>query len=161
MRHLLTLVITTLCAYPALAGNLGVADQIMIGVDAKNPSYNKLSFKVHPGPYSGRGTDTSIASFSDGRFTIRTDERTIDRLRSTGRIDSDYKLNEDGILPSQVISFDYHMQSPLVVFTLFYRDNLGKPRLATWNFLWAENEVKAFKTVFLKWMAGELDSLQQ
>ena len=114
--------------YPSNAGNLGVADQVMIGVDAKNPDYSKKSFKVHPGPSTGMGTDTALAEFKDGFFTIKTDPVTIQKLKDKGRIDPDAQIDESGIRPEQVISFDYHMQAPNVVYTLLYRDTQGKPQ---------------------------------
>ena len=52
---------------PAQAGNLGAADEVMFGVDAKTPDYSQTSFKVHVGHMAGRGTDRSVASFSDGQ----------------------------------------------------------------------------------------------
>ena len=140
--------------YPSNAGNLGVADQVMIGVDAKNPDYSKKSFKVHPGPSTGRGTDTALAEFKDGLFTIKTDPVTIQNLKDKGRIDPDAQIDESGIRPEQVISFDYHMQAPNVVYTLLYRDTQGKPQLATWSFLWSEDNVKSFKHAFLEWYSA-------
>jgi hypothetical protein len=140
--------------YPSNAGNLGVADQVMIGVDAKNPDYSKKSFKVHPGPRTGMGTDTALAEFKDGFFTIKTDPVTIQKLKDKGRIDQDAQIDESGIRPEQVISFDYHMQAPNVVYTLLYRDTQGKPQLATWSFLWSEDNVKSFKHAFLEWYSA-------
>jgi hypothetical protein len=142
--------------YPSKAGNLGVADQVMIGVDSKNPNYSKKSFKVHPGPRTGMGTDTALAEFKDGLFTIKTDPATIQNLKDKGRIDPNTQVDESGIRPEQVISFSYHIQSPNIVYTLLYRDTQGKPQLATWGFLWSEDDVKSFKHVFLEWYSASM-----
>ena len=147
------LVLLPLLLAPAQAGNLGAADEVMFGVDAKTPDYSQTSFKVHVGHMAGRGTDRSVASFSDGQFRIVTDPEWVNKLRKKGRIDPDAELDESGITPSQVISFDYHLQSPNVVYSLLYRDSEGRVQLATWNFLWAESKVKAFKRAFLDWMS--------
>ncbi len=136
---------------PLQAGNLGVADEVMIGVDAKSPDYSKNSFNVHPGPRTGMGTDTSLAEFKGGLFIIKTDPETIRKLKEKGRIDPNAQIDESGIRPEQVISFDYHMQAPNVVYSLLYRDSQGKPQLATWSFLWSEDEAKSFKHAFLEW----------
>ena len=138
---------------PAQAGNLGAADEVMFGVDAKTPDYSQTSFKVHVGHMAGRGTDRSVASFSDGQFRIVTDPEWVNKRRKKGRIDPDAELDESGITPSQVISFDYHLQAPNVIYSLLYRDSEGRVQLATWNFLWAESKVKAFKSAFLDWMS--------
>lgn len=143
-----------LAAAPVNAGNLGAADQVMFGVDAKNPDYTQTSFNVHVGHMAGMGTDKSVASFSEGRFRIVTQPSWSDKLRAKGRIDKDAVLDETGITPSQVISFDYHVQAPNIVYTLLYRDSSGKVQLASWNFLWAEDQVKAFKHAFLSWMSS-------
>ena len=62
------------------------------------------------------------------------------------------KMDESGISSSQVISFDYHVQSPNIVYSLLYRDSDGDIQLASWSFLWAEDKAKAFKKAFLDWM---------
>ena len=139
---------------PAHAGNLGAADQVMFGVDAKTPDYTKTSFKVHVGHMAGRGTDKSVASFSEGRFRIVTEPKWVEKLRKKGRIDPDVDLDESGITPDQVISFDYHVQAPNIVYSLLYKDSDGQVQLASWNFLWAEDQVKAFKHAFLNWLSS-------
>lgn len=154
MKRLL-IALPLLLGAPLQAGNLGAADQVMFGVDAKSPDYSQASFKVHVGHMAGRGTDKSVASFSGNRFTIVTDPRWIKKLQKKGRIDSDIDLDETGITPDQVISFDYHVQSPNIVYSLLYKDSKGQIQLATWNFLWAESQVKAFKQAFLSWMSRE------
>ena len=39
-------------------------------------------------------------------------------------------------------------------YSLLYRDSDGQVQLASWNFLWAEEQVKAFKKAFLNWMSS-------
>lgn len=154
MKRLMIAGALVIAAAPLKAGNLGAADQLLFGVDAKNPDYSQTSFKVHVGHMAGRGTDKSVASFSEGRFRIVTDPKWTESLRKKGRIDRDIELDESGITPNQVISFDYHVQAPNIVYSLLYRDSAGKVQLASWNFLWAEDQVKAFKQAFLNWMSS-------
>ena len=54
------LVLLPLLLATAQAGNLGAADEVMFGVDAKTPDYSQTSFKVHVGHMAGRGTDKSM-----------------------------------------------------------------------------------------------------
>lgn len=75
------------------------------------------------------------------------------KLRKKVRIDPDAELDESGIMHGQVISSDYHVQAPNIIYALLYRDSEGKVQLATWNFLWAEEKSKAFKKAFLNWMS--------
>ena len=86
-------------------------------------------------------------------FRIVTDPEWVNKLRKKGRIDSDVELDESGITPSQVISFEYHLQAPNIIYSLLYRDSVGQFQLATWNFLWAESKAKTFKKAFLNWMS--------
>ena len=134
---------------PAQAGYLDAADELMFGLIAKTTDYSQTSFIVHVGHMAGRGTDQSVASFFDGPFRIVTDPEWVNRPRKKGRIDSDVELDESGITPSQVISFDYHLQAPNIIYSLLYQDSEGRFQLATWNFLWAESKAKAF----LNWMS--------
>ena len=157
MKRLLFLL---LLMAPAQAGNLGAADQYMPGVDAKNPDYSQTSFKVHVGR-AGRGQDKSVASFVEGRFKIVTDPRHVEKHIQKGLIDPDVALDESGITPDQVVSFDYHVQPPNVVYSLFYRDSGGRFQLAAWNSLWAEDKVKAFKHAFLNWMSTSASAQHQ
>ncbi|QNI94547.1 hypothetical protein SynA15127_01468 [Synechococcus sp. A15-127] len=126
----------------------------MSGVNAKKPDYSQTSFTFSVGG-GGWGTDKSIGSFSEGKFRIVTDPEWVERLRKKGRIDADAELDESGITPSQVISFDYHIQTPNIIYSLLYRDSEGMIQLATWNFIWAEDKVKAFKKAFLNWMSTD------
>ena len=158
MKRLLLLL---LLMAPAQAGNLGAADEVMFGVDAKTPDYSQTSFKVHVGHIAGRGTDKSVASFSEGQFRIVTDPEWVEKLRKKGRIDADAELDESGINPGQVISFDYHVQAPNIIYSLLYRDSDGEAQLATWNFLWAEGKAKAFKKAFLNWMSTDAAAQHQ
>jgi hypothetical protein len=158
VEHMLKLLTATAAAAvllggPAVAGNLGAADHVMYGVDAKSPDYTKTSFKVHVGIRLGRGTDKSVASFESGRFRIITEPSLVEHLKGKGRIDANARLDESGILPAQVISFNYHVQAPFIVYSLLYRDTEGAVQLATWSFLWAEDDAKAFNSVFRSWMS--------
>ena len=87
MKRLLLLL--SLLMAPAQAGNLGTADEVMFGVDAKTTDYSQTSFMVHVGLMTGRGTDKSVASFSEGQFRIVTDPEWVETLRKKGRIDAD------------------------------------------------------------------------
>lgn len=151
MKRLLLLV-SLLLTVPAQAGNLGAADEVMFGVDAKAPDYSQTSFKVQVGHMSGPNMPKSVASFSNGLFTIETPPKWVKKLQRKGRIDPDAEMDESGISSSQVISFDYHVQSPNIVYSLLYRDSEGDIQLASWSFLWAEDKAKAFKKAFLDWM---------
>ena len=155
MRRLIaaTAAAAALLGGPAVAGNLGAADQVMYGVDAKSPDYTKTSFKVHVGVTVGRGTDKSVALFESGRFRIITEPSHVDLLKSKGRIDANARLDDSGILPTQVISFNYHVQAPVIVYSLLYRDTEGAVQLASWSFLWAEDDAKAFNSAFRSWMS--------
>lgn len=111
---------------PGQAGYLDAADELMVGVDAKTPDYSKTTCIVHVGHMAGRGTDQSVASFFDGPFRIVTDPEWVKRLQKKGHIDSDMELDESGIMPSQVISFDYQLQAPNIIYSLLYRDSEGR-----------------------------------
>ena len=138
---------------PAHSGSLGAADHVMFGVNARSPDYTKTSFKVHVGHRALMGTDRSVASFVDGRFKIITEPSWIEELRREGRIKQDATVDESGITPDQVISFDYSFDGNAVNYTVLYRDATGKVEMATWNILWAPNEAKSFWHAFLKWMS--------
>ena len=157
MKKLLLLI--PLLIAPAQAGNLGAADVVMSGVDAKTPDYSQTSFKVRVSNLPAMASDKpeSVASFSEGVFRIVSHPRWVEKLRKKGRIDADEELDESGIKPGQVISFDYHVQSPYVVYSLLYRDSEGEVQLASWSFLWAEDKAKAFKKVFLNLMTTQED----
>ena len=61
------------------AGNLGVADLILTGVDAKKLEKPRNSFVINVGKHNREG----IAEFSNGRFMIKTDERRINLLKKS------------------------------------------------------------------------------
>jgi len=150
MKRLLLLL--PLLIAPAQAGNLGAADEVLFGVNAKSPDYSQTSFKVQVGHAGGPQWPKSVASFSDGLFKIVTPPNWVDKLKKKGRIDPEAELDESGITPSQVISFNYSIQSPDIIYSLLYRDSDGKIQLASWAFHWRETKAKAFKKAFLNWM---------
>ena len=76
---------------------------------------------------AGRGTDKSVAFFSEGQFRIFTDPEWVEKLRKKGRIDADAELDESVINAGQVISFDYHVQAPNIIYSLLYQDSEGGP----------------------------------
>ena len=138
---------------PAQAGNLGAADEVMFGVKAKSPDYSQTSFRVQVGYAGGPPRPKSVASFSDGLFRIVTPSNWVEKLKMEGRIDSEAELDESGITPDQVISFDYSIKSPDIIYSLLYRDSDGKIQLASWAFHWKEIKAKAFQHAFLNWMS--------
>ena len=60
------LLLLTLLMAPAQAGDLGLADHVMYGVDAKNPDFTRTSFQTtvtYGDGKGGRGIGKTIASF--------------------------------------------------------------------------------------------------
>ena len=134
MKRLLLLLPLFLLA-PAQAGNLGAADYVFHGV-GKQQSEKISSFRVHISPV--RWTKPhATASFADGRFTIKTDQKQIDKLVDRGFIPLGLDLDESGILPEQVISFHTSITNLGIIFKfqLLYRDSGGRIQLANWAIL--------------------------
>ena len=133
------------------AGNLGVADLILTGVDAKKLEKPKNLFVINVGKHNREG----IAEFSNGKFIIKTDERRINLLKNSGHLPVDIELDDTGITPDQVISYSYYIDAA-VIFTLFYVDSDGQKQLASWGFGPGikdfQNNAKNFHDAFLNWL---------
>ena len=152
MKRLLLPLLAALALPNAVnAGNLGVADLILTGVDAKKLEKPRNSFVINVGKHNREG----IAEFSNGRFMIKTDERRINLLKKSGHLPVDIELDESGITPDQVISYNYYIDDA-VIFTLFYLDSEGKKQLASWGFGVGikehQNNAKNFNDAFLNWL---------
>ena len=158
MKRLLLPLLAAL-ALPASvnAGNLGAADLMLDGVNATTLEEPKDQFKINV----GKDTRSGIAEFSNGRFIIKTDEKSIKKMRKEGNIPLDIELDESGILPNQVISYSYHItrtnpSDGNIVYTLFYVDSDGQKQLASWGFgrqqKNREDEAKNFNDAFLNWL---------
>ena len=73
MKRLLLPLLAALALPTAVnAGNLGAADLMLYGVDAKNLEKPKNRFVINVGKFRREG----IAEFSNGRFIIKTDEKS-------------------------------------------------------------------------------------
>ena len=140
------------------AGNLGVADLMLSGLDVREEEKSKNLFAINV----GRDTRSGTAEFSNGRFIIKTDEKSLIKMKREGNIPKDIELDESGILPKQVISYSFHIRSPLhgaasnIVYTLFYEDSEGQKQLASWGFgrqqKNKEDNAKNFNDAFLNWL---------
>ena len=166
------LLLLPLLLAPAQAGNLGAAYEAMFLVPTKEtPDYSQTSFKVQVSQTSGPDSPLSVASFSDGLFKIVTPVEWVEKLQKKGYIDGGTALDESGISPSQVISFDSHNDGANVIYSLLYRDSEGKAQVATWNLPignWADkrrslrmSEAKAFLKAFLNWMSTDAAAQHQ
>ena len=152
MKRLLLPLIAALALPTAVdAGNLGAADLMLYGVDAKKLENPKNRYVINVGKFRREG----IAEFSNGRFIIKTDEKSIKKMREEGNIPLDIELDESGITPDQVISYNYYIDDA-VIFTLFYLDSEGKKQLASWGFGVGikehQNNAKNFNDAFLNWL---------
>ena len=78
------------------AGNLGAADLMLDGVNATTLEEPRDRFKIN----IGKDTRSGIAEFTNGRFIIKTDEKSIKKMRKEGNIPIDIELDESGILPN-------------------------------------------------------------
>ena len=153
MKRLLLPLLAALALPTAVnAGNLGTADFILYGVDAKKHEKPKNRFEINV-----KNNRLGIAEFSNGRFIIKTDERTINLMKKSGHLPVDFELDESGITPDQVISYNYYIDNN-VVFTLFYVDSEGQKELASWAFQNRhgqsdfQNDAKNFNDAFLNWL---------
>ena len=150
---------------PAQAGNLGAADEVMFGVNKlapaspspkKTPDYSQTKFEVQPGrPWVRHLWPMAVASFSDGLFKIVTPSKGVEKLQRKGRVDPEVVLDESGINSGQVISFDYHVHSPNIAYSLLYRDSDRDVQLTSCFFEWREDKAQAFKKAFLNWMSTD------
>ena len=149
----------TILALPTAvnAGNLGAADLMLDGINATTLEKPKSRFDINV----GKDTRSGVAEFSNGRFIIKTDEKSIKKMRTEGNIPVDIKLDESGITPDQVISYSYHITRTNsfdgnIVYTLFYVDSDGKRQLASWGFgrkqKNIEDNAKNFNDAFLNWL---------
>ena len=140
-------------------GNLGLADKILNGVNATKLEVTKQIYDINVGQINGKAT----AEFSNGKFIIKTDEKYIKKMQKEGRLPFDIKLNESGITPEQVISYDYQITRDRalfnIVYTLFYVDTNGDKQLASWGIgkfeKNSENMAKNFNDSFLKWVSNK------
>ena len=159
MRLLLLPLIAVLALSTAVnAGNLGLADKILNGVNATKLEETKQIYDINVGQINGKAT----AEFSNGKFIIKTDEKYIKKMQKEGRLPLDIKLDESGIAPQQVISYDYQITRDRalfnIVYTLFYIDSNGEKQLASWGIgkfeKNSENMAKNFNDAFLKWVSN-------
>ena len=140
-------------------GNLGLADKILNGVNATKLEVTKQIYDINVGQINGKAT----AEFSNGKFIIKTDEKYIKKMQKKGRLPVDIKLDESGITPEQVISYDYQITRDRalfnIVYTLFYVDTNGDKQLASWGIgkfeKNSENMAKNFNDSFLKWVSNK------
>ena len=156
-KFLLPLLVALSSPTSVYAGNLGAADLMLDGVNATTLEEPRDQFKINV----GKDTRSGIAEFSNGRFIIKTDEKSIKKMRKEGNIPLDIELDESGILPNQVISYSYHItrtnpSDGNIVYTLFYVDSDGQKQLASWGFgrqqKNREDEAKNFNDAFLNWL---------
>ena len=141
------------------AGNLGLADKILNGINATKLEETKQFYDINVGQINGKAT----AEFSNGKFIIKTDEKYIKKMKKEGRLPFEIKLDESGITPEQVISYDYQITRDRalfnIVYTLFYADSNGDKQLASWGIgkfeKNSENMAKNFNDAFLKWVSNK------
>lgn len=151
MKRLLLLLPLFLVA-PVQAGNLGAADHVMYGVNAKDPDFSKTTFQVAIDVNTVRKfKPKSTLSFENGRLFLRSSAEAILGLRKRGHIVESEEINEAGITPDQIQSFNYSTAFG-VIYSVFYKDSAGQYELATW-LIDNENDAKAFKRAFLDWMS--------
>ena len=160
MKHLIIPLLAALALPSALyAGNLGLADEILNGVNATKLDETKQIYDINVGQINGKAT----AEFLNGKFIIKTDDKYIKKMQKEGRLPFDIKLDESGIKPEQVISYDYQITRDRalfnIVYTLFYLDSNGDKQLASWGIgkfeKNSENMAKNFNDAFLKWVSNK------
>ena len=160
MKRLLLPLLAALALPTAVnAGNLGLADKILNGINATKLEETKQIYDINVGQINGKAT----AEFSNGKFIIKTDEKYIKKMQKEGRLPFDIKLDESGITPEQVISYDYQITRERalfnIVYTLFYVDSNGDKQLASWGIgkfeKNSENMAKNFNDAFLKWVSNK------
>ncbi len=156
MKRLLLLL---LLMAPAQAGDLGLADHVMYGIDSKNPDFTRTAFQTSvlygSDGKGGRGIGKTSAVFEDGLFKVTTSPKWIEQIQSyrPGMFAPEATFDERGITPQQVVSFDWHVEKGIIIFSIFYRDLEGKAQLATMGF--NQNDSLAFKHAFLNWMSTD------
>jgi len=160
MKRLLLPLLAALALPTAVnAGNLGLADKILNGINATKLEETKQIYDINVGQINGKAT----AEFSNGKFIIKTDEKYIKKMQKEGRLPFDIELDESGITPEQVISYDYQITRERalfnIVYTLFYLDSNGDKQLASWGIgkfeKNSENMAKNFNDAFLKWVSNK------
>lgn len=154
MKRLLLL--TVLLITPAFAGDLGLHDQ---GTYEK---YCQREFKAdRRSLILGMGKNAKLI-FTPELMKVETDEGVKNRLIKKGLVDVE-RFGEEGIVPSQVISFDkYEMHgqgSPNTKFSIYYSTRSGRKDLAVFYFMaWKKEEISRFQKTFLAWVSGDLGS---
>ena len=158
MKRLLLLLPLFLLA-PADAGNLGAADHVFDSPHEYSTEEGS-SFRVHVLNSRRWTKPDATASFTEGKFLIKTEKKQIDKFTEKGFIPADSKLDESGILPEQVISFSHftHNSGLITTFQLLYRDSDGRIQLAQWTIHTersnSEKILSAFRQAFLNWMSA-------
>lgn len=157
MKRLLLAAVFLLTAAPGVGGDLGLADHVLYGVDSKNPDFNRKSFQTSilygSDGKGGRGVGKTVASFEDGLFKVTTSPEWVEQIQTyrPGMFAPNASFDENGISPEQVVSFDWHIEKGIIIFSVFYRDSEGKAQLATLGF--NQNDSLGFKHAFLNWMS--------
>ena len=150
---------------PAQAGDLGLADHVMYGIDSKNPDFTRTTFQTSvlygSDGKGGRGIGKTSAVFEDGLFKVMTNPKWIEQIQSyrPGMFAPEATFDERGITPQQVVSFDWHVEKGIIIFSIFYRDSEGKAQLATMGF--NQSDSLAFKHAFLTWMSTDAADQRQ
>ena len=83
MKRLLLPLLAALALPTAVyAGNLGLADKILNGVNATKLEETKQIYDINVGQINGKAT----AEFANGKFIIKTDEKYIKKMQKEGRL---------------------------------------------------------------------------
>ena len=82
------------------AGNLGVADLMLSGLDVREEEKSKNLFEINV----GRDTRSGTAEFSNGRFIIKTDEKSLIKMKREGNIPKDIELDESGKFNKPIVT---------------------------------------------------------
>ncbi len=86
MKRRLVATALLLTAPPFVAGDLGLADHALSGLDSKNPDFNRKSFQTSilygSDGKGSRGVDKTVASFEDGLFKVTTSPKCIQQIQT-------------------------------------------------------------------------------
>ena len=148
MRRLLIAALSPwLALAPAFAGDLGLYDEWLTGVNATATNESKRIFDAALGEI--------ILTPEKLTFTINPNSRGT-KTALSGRLERFLDASEQGFLyPGQVLSYHYFFSGGATYFTILYKSRAGDKSTAVVGFS-DQNTAMSFHKNFLAWWNGKL-----
>jgi hypothetical protein len=133
----------------AYAKDLGFYDSYLSGVNAKNTP-TKLVFDIYG----------DNIRFTPDRLEVEIGKNTKKLIAKLSKRDPYFDASSASgggwISPSQVVSYDYHVQHGMgIAFKIYYQARNGQMSVASFVFR-DENTAMSFHKTMLKWINGQL-----